>query len=198
MNNIQKLLIVIVLSINFYFVFAIYKYWRADIYYNRGEYSKALEITPKEPNYIAKNSIKSGSLDEAFKAYGLNPYNQNTIKILISNLTNSASEKPDHLLIAEDVLLKTIKTSPNDPRLYYQLGILYLKMNKSDNAIRNLEKSIMLRPNYKEARFALGITFKALNENNKSKMEFEYILKNIDPNDVLTKKYLEQVISASK
>ncbi len=189
MKIIEKFSICIVVIINFYFLFIIYNYWKADVLYNRSEFEKALSITPNEPNYVSKLSLSNNNVEMSLRAFDLNPYNQNTRRILISNLVSS-----NNLESAEKVILDGIQKSPNDPKLYYQLGILELKIGKNSEAIRSLQKSVELKQNYKEGRFALGSTYKALNENEKAKNEFEYILKNIDPNDELTKKYLEELI----
>ena len=104
--------------------------------------------------------------------------------------TNNLLPKADQILLAEGIIKDGIILSPNDPRLYYQLGILQLKIGNNE-AIQSLQKSVELKPNYKEAHFALGTIYKALNENQKAKEQFDYIIKNIDPSDELTKKYLE-------
>lgn len=189
MNNYQKIAISFVLIINSYLLFIIYNYWKADIYFNSSQFEKALEITPNEPNYISKLALSENSIDTAFKALKLNPYNQNSRKILISNLVSS-----NNLEQAEYIIIDGIYKSPHDPKLYYQLGILQLKIGKNKEAIESLEKSVELKPNYKEGRFALGSTYKALGKNSQATEQFEYILKNIDPNDELTKKYLDQII----
>ncbi|EKE05049.1 MAG: hypothetical protein ACD_19C00426G0071 [uncultured bacterium] len=195
----QKIAIYFVLIINFYLLFVIYQYWRADIYFNSSQFEKALDISPNEPNYISKYALSKASVELSLNALNLSPYNQNVRKILISNLvknsdkeTNNLLPKADQILLAEGVIKDGIVLSPNDPRLYYQLGILQLKIAKSDEAVKNLEKTVELKPNYKEGRFALGSIYKALNQNSKAIEQFEYILKFIDPNDELTKKYLEE------
>lgn len=191
MTNIQKTLILIVLIINFYFLFIIFRYWKADIYYNKLDFKNALLLIPKEPNYISKLALTNGDVETALKALILNPYNQNVRKILVSNLVKNSDKEIDNLLLTEGIVKDGIEVSPHDPRLYYQLGILQLKIDKNNDAIKSLEKSIELKANYKEARFALGATYKELGENEKAKKELDYILKYIDPNDELTKKYLE-------
>ena len=72
-------------------------------------------------NYHCQTTMSKMSL----RAFDLNPYNQNTRRILISNLVSS-----NNLESAEKVILDGIQKSPNDPKLYYQLGILELKIGK--------------------------------------------------------------------
>ncbi|MDP3917931.1 MAG: O-antigen ligase family protein [Candidatus Woesebacteria bacterium] len=190
----ERLMIYLVLIINIYFLFIIYYYWKADIYYNSSQFEKALSISPNEPNYISKLALTDTKVETASKALKLSPYNQNVRKILISNLVKNADTDPNNLKLAETVINNGIKLSPNDPKLYYQLGILQLKIAKNNEAVANLEKAVELKTNYKEGRYALGMTYKSLNMPEEAKQEFEYILKNIDPDDELTKKNLDDII----
>lgn len=190
----QYILISCLLLSTFYILHSTFKYWKADIYYNSSNFDKALTISPNEPNYVSKSSLSDSSVETALEALKMNPYNQNSRRILISNLVKNAKESPDNLLIAEKVILDGISKAPNDPKLYYQLGILQLKIDKNTDGINSLIKSVELKPNYKDGRFALGMTCKALGKTKKAGEQFEYILKNIDPNDELTKKYLEELM----
>lgn len=185
----------------------IYRYWQADINYNKAkglnrsnkpeaaivEINKALKFSPNESIFKSELALSNGKVETAFDALSNSPFNQNIRKIFISNLVKNAGEIPDNLLVAEKVITDGLEKSPNDPRLYYQLGVLQLKIGKNDEAIKNLSKSIELKSNYKEGHFALGMTYKALKQNEDAKLQFEYILKNIDPNDELTKKNLEEL-----
>lgn len=145
MTNTQKILILVVLIINSYLLFIIYTYWKADVLYNKSEFEKALSITPNEPIYISKQSLIKSDVEMAKKALNLAPLNQNIRKILISNLVSS-----NNLEGAEKIILEGIIISPNDPRLYYQLGILQLKIGKNNEAIISLQKSIKLKSNYQD------------------------------------------------
>ena len=189
----EKLAILGVLLTTYYILHTIYSYWKADYYYAKSDVNNALLISPNEAIYISKLALINSDVETASKALKLSPLNQNIRKVLISNLVKSADKIPNNLLVAEDIIKEGINISPNDPKLYYQLGMLQLKIDKNDDAILNLQKSIELKPNYKEGHFALGITYKALNEFDKARTEFEYILKKIDPSDELTKKYLEEL-----
>jgi hypothetical protein len=106
-----------------------------------------------------------------------------------------ASFNENYLELAEKTLKDAISITPFDPKLYYQLGILQLKLNstlrdKNQEALKNLEKSVELKTNYKDGRFALGSVFKDLGDKTKAFEQFTYILDNIDPKDDLSKKYL--------
>jgi len=184
-----------------------FSYWQADISYNKAkklarenkhtdailELDKSINFSPTEGIYLSELALDNKSDEAALKALDLNKYNQNIRRIVVNNLVGNSGENPNNLFLAEEIIIDGINYSPNDPKMYYQLGILQLKINKNDSAIRNLQNAIELKTNYKEARFALGSIHKALKDDDKAKVQFEYILKNIDPNDELTKKYLKEV-----
>lgn len=203
----QKISIILVLLTSLYTLHTIYSYWQADISYNKAkmlarenkhsdailELDKSIKFSPTEGIYLSELALDNKSDEVALKALDLNKYNQNIRRIVVNNLVGNSGENPNNLFLAEEIIIDGINYSPNDPKMYYQLGILQLKINKNDSAIRNLQNAIELKTNYKEARFALGSIHKALKDDDKAKVQFEYILKNIDPNDELTKKYLKEV-----
>lgn len=187
----ERFAIFAILLSTYYILHTTYSYWKADVYYNSSKFDQALNISPNEAIYISKKALIDTNVEIATKALKLSPFNQNIRKILINNLVKNADTDPNNLKLAENVIKEGIKLSPNDPRLYYQLGILQLKIAKNNEAITNLEKAVLLKSNYKEGRYALGVTYKSFNKLTEAKEQFDYIVKYIDPNDELTKKNLE-------
>lgn len=193
-------------------LYSIYRYYQADIYYNlakkynRGKVTdsaiksinKALSISPKEGIYVAELALADSKVETAIKAQDLNPYNQNIRRILVNNLVKDSSNNQGNLLLAEGALKDSLSISPNDPLLYYQLGILQIKINKNLEGVENIKKSVALKSNYKEARYALSLIYIDLKDYEKAKENLLYILTNIDPKDELTQKYLDQVNSRLK
>jgi len=202
----QKLFIILVLLTTIYTLYTIRSYWQADISYNKArslarinnfdeaiaELDKSISFSPTEAIYVSELALNDKTDETALRALDLSRYNQNVRKIVVNNLVGNSDKKPDNLLLAEEIIREGIDFAPYDPKLFYQLGILQLKMGKNIEAVINLSNSVELKSNYKEGRFALGATYKALKDNAKAKEQFVYILKNIDPNDELTKKYLEE------
>jgi tetratricopeptide (TPR) repeat protein len=195
-----------------FLTYQIYNYWRADVYYNNArnfnknnkvdeatqEINKAISISPNEPLYLAELALAKKDVDLSAKALDLNPYNQNIRNILISNLSIGSKETKEYLIVAEQIAEMGTQIAPMNPKIHYQLGILNLKNNNLENGLSSLEKAVLLKPNYKEGRFALGLTYIDVKNYEKAKENLEYILNSIDPNDELTKKYLEQAKSASE
>lgn len=142
-----------------------------------------------------KNNVDL-AIQHSIKATQLSINNSNNWRVLSSVYYRFAMFTNDFLKLALDPLSKNIEVSPNDPKVHYQIGILYLKNGLNNEGLTNLEKSVQLKPNYKEARFALGLTYMDFKEYPKAIENFEYILKNIDPKDTLTLKYLEEAKNA--
>lgn len=201
----ERFAIFAILLSTYYILHTTYSYWKADISYNIAKnlnrsnksqeaiakINEALSFSPNESIYLYELALTDTKIETADKALKLTPFNQNVRKMLINNLVKNADTDPTNLKIAETVIKDGIKISPNDPKLYYQLGILQLKLSKNNEAITNLEKAVLLKSNYKEGRYALGVTYKSFNKLTEAKEQFDYIVKYIDPNDELTKKNLE-------
>ena len=170
---------------------------------------KALNFSPKEAIYwseyatsnteiavlFAENNEYEKGLEyansaiyESEKSIYLSKYNLNLKKTLFGIYYKLSMFNESYLNKAEEINKEAISISPYDPKLFYQLGLLQLKLDKVNDALTSLEKSVLLKPNYKDARFALGSTYKALGKLDKANENFKYILENIDPNDEITKK----------
>lgn len=182
----------------------IINYYQADVFYNKAQaagsdkldyINKAIEKSPKEPIYTAFKASITKNLDLSETAYNLSPLNQNIRKVFISNLIEATNNKVNYYPQAEDLILKSIEYSENDPKLYYQLGLIQLKLGKDELGLKSLNKAVELKSNYKDARFALGKSYQAIKKYDLAKSEYEYILKNIDSKDELTQKSLKEINS---
>ncbi|MDO8340652.1 MAG: tetratricopeptide repeat protein, partial [Candidatus Woesebacteria bacterium] len=223
LDNKQKIYILISAIIAVIFLYAISRYFIADIYYNkarlfnrsdnpvkaREEITKALKISPKEAIYwnesaisnsdiavlLANNNENDKGLEfaklaiyESEKAVNLAKNNVNLRKTQSTIYIKLTSFNKNYLSNAEDTVKLAIIISPNDPKLYYQLGLLEIKLGKIEDAILNLEKAVQVKPNYRDARFVLGSLYKDIGETNKANENFKYILEKIAPDDEATKK----------
>lgn len=92
--------------------------------------------------------------------------------------------------------------SPTDAKIGYSEGLMYSlyadEQKSSDEkkrleslAIQQLDTSINLKPNYRDSYFLKGQLLKKNKQISEAKNVFEFILKNIDPNDTETKKELQ-------
>ena len=56
-------------------------------------------------------------------------------------------------------LLEAEKLTPNDPTVHYYLGIAYERKGFIDDAVREFQKAIALKPDYSEAINFLGTIY---------------------------------------
>lgn len=213
-NNTQKFFLVVILVTSFYLLITISRYWRADtlyakakLYNSKGEYksaqtllTQAVAISPKEPLYLnelAQSSLGLGLSDQALtqsqKAISLSPANVNLLRSRAGMLFKLATDDPKYLFLASSTLEDAVKLAPTDAKLYYNLGLAQARMGQEDKALATIEKTIQLKPNYRDARFAYAILLNSKGKKQKAKEQLNYILQNINPNDSLVKQQLEEI-----
>lgn len=59
----------------------------------------------------------------------------------------------------KEKLEAAIAMNPTEPSLYYNVGVMNMNMNKIDEAIKNFEKAIELRPDYGDAYTNIGAAY---------------------------------------
>lgn len=98
-----------------------------------------------------------------------------------------------HLDKAKEALEYSQKLSPTDPKILYNLALIYDKYDQKDEAIKLLQKASLLKADYRDAYFALGLFYSRDKNIAKAKEAFNYILTKINPNDEDAKKQLEEL-----
>ena len=75
--------------------------------------------------------------------------------------------------------------APNDPTVFFQLGLLRYSNDEFSNAVYSLERAIDLNPLYANAKYFLGLSYDQIGETQKAIEQFESILStNPDNNEV--------------
>jgi tetratricopeptide (TPR) repeat protein len=69
---------------------------------------------------------------------------------------HSGQAKPESLQLALEDIGRARQLRPNDPRVYYQYGRAYSKLNRRADAIASYAKAVELKPDYWEARAEWG------------------------------------------
>jgi len=167
------------------------------------ETGKAVNLSPKEPVFLSELSsntatlalisslqenattaaeLAKGAIAFSDRAIKESPKNINLWKTRIkvfytlSTFDNNYSDK------AIEAAQEAIKLSPTDPKLVYNLGLLYGKIGKTEQAFSAIEKAIELKPNYEEARNALALFYEDLGQKEKAIEQLKIILQG-KPND---------------
>ncbi len=78
---------------------------------------------------------------------------------------------------------KAKELAPSDAKISYNLGVLVGQTGNPTKAIEILKNTIKLKPDYRDAYFAIGLFYHEVGEDQKAIYTYQFILKNIDPND---------------
>jgi tetratricopeptide (TPR) repeat protein len=165
---------------------------------------QAIAINPNEPTYHDELATTLGSLvlaavdaKDATTAANLAKQslaeNDISLKISPKNVTfwktrtklyYSFSAFDPTLNQAAISALETAQTlSPNDPKIVYNLAILYGRQGDNNKAVQLLQHAKVLKPDYRDAYFGLYVFYTEMKEPNAAKAELQYYLTHVDPND---------------
>lgn len=146
--------------------FAIIHSYMGEYYFLRGrtgvsagEYSRAAEIMPSNPEIQLNLAValdRLGRLDDAFSAYK-SSLSLGGDRLRIMKGLGRISLKLGNALAAKDYLLKAVSLDTTDPVIFYNLGLANLKLGDFEMAAEANLKAIELRPRFPEALVNLGI-----------------------------------------
>jgi Tfp pilus assembly protein PilF len=166
--------------------------------------SQAIALRPEEPAYLNEisetlsvlayaydeqnDATMSGALTQQAiiatnKALDISPLNVSFWKGRTRVFYNLSQINPIYL----DQALQSIETAqalaPTDPKVAYNRAILLNNTEKKDDAIKVLEQAIKMKPNYRDAAYALAIFYEEDKNIDKRNEWLNYILENINPDD---------------
>jgi tetratricopeptide (TPR) repeat protein len=84
---------------------------------------------------------------------------------------------------AIQALTKAKELSPNDPRILYNLAILYGRKGDSETALSLLKAAKTIKPNYRDAYYGLYVFYTELEKPELANAELTEYLTKVDPND---------------
>ncbi|MDO8503505.1 MAG: O-antigen ligase family protein [bacterium] len=138
---------------------------------------KAVTLRPDEPVYYNKLAKSLGGLavslaetgestqaailaESAIKAQDravtISPLNLNFLKARSALFFDLTSVDQKYLIDAALTLEKAVEIAPTEPKVLYNLGVLYDRLGKTREAQEVLKKALELKPNYEDAQVALG------------------------------------------
>lgn len=139
--------------------------------------TQAIKLNPSEPNFYSQKSVI-----EAKAVAGLSKKDSSVenlgklIKSAIKNSQKSLEISPYHTIFYKNQAkvyyylafydinylkeaLKTLsavsKIAPTDPKIYYNIGLIYQTLNDDEQAKKYFKKTVDLKPNYQKARKSL-------------------------------------------
>lgn len=139
------------------------------------------------------NKLTNSAIEEVKIAEKLSPKSIGILRQITTTYIKLSQVDINYLLYAKDYLEKSLVLSPNDAKLYFNLGLIYANSVDTPKAIETLEKAVNLKANYKQARSSLATLYLKENEKDKAKAQLEYILNYIDPRDEAIIKRLKDI-----
>jgi tetratricopeptide (TPR) repeat protein len=176
--------------------------------------SKAINLNPSEPLYFDEISYPAAQIALAFqadnqattaseftkqaiaasdKAVSISSNNVNFLKTRTKVFYTLSQIDPQYVLKAVETLEDALLLSPTDPKLFYNLALLYDQIDKQEEAVELLVKSTELKPDFRDAYYALAVFYSQKKNNEKAKENIDFILKRINPNDDDAKKLLNEI-----
>ena len=121
------------------------------------------------------------AIQESDLALQTSPFNINFLKDRTKVYFRLTDINPQNLNKAIDTLSQATKIAPTDPKIKYNLGVFLASADQLDLAIKYLEETIALKPNFEDAHFALALFYQKRGQTPEAKKELEYILQRINP-----------------
>lgn len=113
----------------------------------------AVTLAPKDSTTAAKLAqIAAAAANESVSQ---NPHHPNYYKSAARTYILLSEINSRYLQLAADTLQKAVLISPTDPRLPYNLGIIYKYLNATDSARQQFQKAVDLKPDFPDSAIQL-------------------------------------------
>ncbi len=183
--------------------------------YAQGKTSLELAITlnPNEPNYhdelattlaalavgsyeqklaTQASELARASLEQNAIALTISPQNVNYWKSKTKIYYSFSTLNPAFITEAVNALSKAAELSPNDPKIDYNLAILYGRQGQSEKAVSLLDQAIAKKKNYRDPYYALYVFYTELKQPDNAKQILNTYLQTIDASDAQFMELLKQ------
>jgi hypothetical protein len=183
-----------------------YRLARAGSYERSKDFlSRAIALLPSEPLYHdemsttlaalttaaiedSKNATRAAELaqaamQESDRALTVSPKNVNFWKSRTKILYSFSSFNPELNKAAIDALKNAQMLSPTDPKIAYNLAILWGREGDNGQAIDLLKQAIDLKPNYRDAYYALFVFYTDTGQIPVARTILTQYLTDVDPKD---------------
>lgn len=148
-------------------------------------------LSAENPDATTASQLVEIAVIFSDQASRLSPFNMNLLKTKIKTLYALSLIDAGYYQKTVDVLLDATRKAPTDPKLVYNLGLMYGKGGDVNLAIETIQQSLEMKPNFADARNALAQYYETLQLYPQAIEQLEYISKNINPDDQTIKDRIE-------
>jgi len=145
----------------------------ADYLFARGKSTSSVDLLKKAVAVRPGLDLFRAQLGEAYASTGqtdlaikeaninkqLNPSHLNFYKSRAKIYLTLASLEPSYHVQAAEELVQARKLAPTDPKLAYNLGLIYTRVDNPESAAQEFKDAISLKPNYQEPYYALTLLY---------------------------------------
>jgi tetratricopeptide (TPR) repeat protein len=123
------------------------------------------------------------SLAASNKSLSISPNNVNYWKTRTKIYFGFSDVDPKFVSASIEALEKAFSLSPKDPKIAYNLAVLYGRLGENTKAIEILKQTIALKPNYRDTYYALYVFYTEVKQPNLARSILEEYLQKVDPSD---------------
>jgi tetratricopeptide (TPR) repeat protein len=174
--------------------FAINSYpHQADYYNELAESAAGIALLFANPEATEAETFAALADDESQQAVDLSPANVNMLRARSNTLLKVSLIDPSYLEKAKETLSKATSLAPTDAKLFYNLGLTHARLNESAESLAIMQQTVDMKPDYRNARFALALFLVQDGRQDEAIEQLVYILEYINPDDVLVQNELENL-----
>lgn len=148
-----------------------------------GNYATLAVAAFQNKNATEAANLSDVALKESAIALSISPKNVNFWKTRTKVYYTLSSLDPALNGSAIEALKQAATLSPNDPKIYYNIAILAGRSGDTQSAVSYLLKAKQLKPNYRDAYFALHVFYTETKKTLEAKKILQEYLTKIDPKD---------------
>lgn len=147
----------------------------------------AVALTAQKQENTAKQ-LANEAIQTSMQLTTNYPHNINFLKSEVRVYYTLSQLNPVYLKNALETMKKIAVLAPTDAKISYNLGVLYGQNGETQKGIDTLQKTVQLKPDYRDAYFALGLFYHDLAEKDPQMQEkaldsMQYILDHFGKND---------------
>jgi len=140
-----------------------------------------------------RDQLINQAIQDSNTVISQNPIHLNYWKSRLKVLLLLSNIDPQHQQSALETFQQAIDLAPTDPKLRYNLSLLYSQIGQTGLAEQVLQEAINLKPNYEKAHFALGSLYQQTNRPDLAKEQYQYILEYLNPHNQEVRGKLDQI-----
>lgn len=165
------------------------------VYYDEFSYAAAtvaVGLSDDKDKSLSKTLTEEAIL-ASDNAVSISPYNVNFWKSRTRVFYTLSQLDPKYLDISLSSIEKSSDLSPTDPKVRYNLALIYDSKGEKEKAIQEMENALKLKPDYREAYIAQALLYSKYGDKGKASASAQFVLDKIDPNDEDAKKVIEGI-----